>query len=63
MRDENSESAQRRWRVVNAPHLVALVRAGAAFVNGKLVERREDQTPASGDRSQTATEKVIAEAA
>jgi hypothetical protein len=57
------ESAQRCWRMVNAPHLVALVRAGAAFVNGKLVERREDQTPAAGDRSQTATEKVIAEAA
>ena len=35
------ESAQRRWRMVNAPHLVALVRAGAAFVNGKLVERPE----------------------
>jgi putative transposase len=33
------ESAQDRWRAVNAPHLVALVRAGAAFVNGKLVER------------------------
>ena len=37
------ESAQRRWRMVNAPHLVALVRAGAAFVNGQLVERPEDQ--------------------
>jgi hypothetical protein len=37
------ESAQRRWRMVNAPHLVALVRAGATFVNGKLVERSEDQ--------------------
>jgi len=33
------ESAQARWRVVNAPHLVALVRAGATFTNGKLVER------------------------
>jgi len=33
------ESAQARWRAVNAPHLVALVRAGATFVNGKLVER------------------------
>ncbi len=33
------ESAQARWRAVNAPHLVALVRAGAVFVNGKLVER------------------------
>jgi len=36
-------SAQDRWRAVNAPHLVALVRAGARFVNGKLVERSEDQ--------------------
>ncbi|WP_322770026.1 IS256 family transposase [Frankia sp. Cr1] len=33
------ESAQARWRAVNAPHLVALVRAGATFVNGQLVER------------------------
>ncbi len=37
------ESAQALWRAVNAPHLVALVRAGATFVNGKLVERPEDQ--------------------
>jgi hypothetical protein len=33
------ESAQDRWRAVNAPHLVALVPAGATFINGKLVER------------------------
>ena len=33
------ESAQARWRAVNAPHLVALVRAGARFENGKLIER------------------------
>jgi transposase-like protein len=33
------ESAQDHWRMVNAPHLVALVRAGAIFINGKLVER------------------------
>jgi putative transposase len=33
------ESAQARWRAVNAPHLVALVRAGATFINGKLIER------------------------
>jgi transposase-like protein len=33
------ESAQDRWRAVNAPHLVALVRAGATFHNGQLVER------------------------
>lgn len=35
------ESAQTRWRCVNAPHLVALVRAGAKFVNGQLVERAD----------------------
>jgi hypothetical protein len=33
------EAAQERWRAVNAPHLVALVRAGARFECGKLVER------------------------
>jgi transposase-like protein len=33
------EAAQVRWRAVNAPHLVALVRAGARFDRGKLVER------------------------
>ncbi|GAB3174542.1 IS256 family transposase [Streptomyces incanus] len=35
------ESAQQRWRAVNAPHLVALVRAGARFERGHLVERPE----------------------
>ncbi|GGW72830.1 hypothetical protein GCM10010381_67040 [Streptomyces xantholiticus] len=35
------ESAQQRWRAVNAPHLVALVRAGARFERGHLVERSE----------------------
>jgi hypothetical protein len=40
------EPAQDRWRAVNAPHLVALVRAGATFINGKLVERPgEDPQP------------------
>ncbi len=33
------EAAQARWRAVNAPHLVALVRAGARFEHGKLIER------------------------
>ena len=33
------EAAQHRWRAVNAPHLVALVRAGARFEHGKLLER------------------------
>ena len=36
------EAAQDRWRAVNGPHLVALVRAGARFVNGTLVERPDD---------------------
>ena len=39
------EAAQARWRVVNAPHLVALVRAGAVFHKGKLLERPVDITP------------------
>lgn len=37
------EAAQARWRAVNAPHLVALVRAGATFEAGKLVERPDAQ--------------------
>jgi putative transposase len=44
------ESAQHRWRMVNAPHLVALVRAGALFVNGQLVERPDDQDQQRGNR-------------
>lgn len=36
------EAAQQRWRAVNAPHLVALVRAGATFVDGQLIERPEE---------------------
>ena len=38
------ESAHDRWRAVNAPHLVALVRAGATFIKGKLVERPGENT-------------------
>jgi putative transposase len=41
------ESAQARWRAVNAPHLVALVRAGARFEKGILVERPDES---GGDR-------------
>jgi putative transposase len=36
------EAASERWRYVNGPHLVALVRAGAKFEKGVLVERRDD---------------------
>lgn len=38
------EAAQHRWRAVNAPHLVALVRVGARFERGKLVERHPTST-------------------
>lgn len=37
------EAASDRWRKVNAPHLVALVRAGARFIDGQLQERSEPQ--------------------
>jgi putative transposase len=40
------EAAQGRWRRINAPQLVALVAAGAKFVNGKLVERIEEEVAA-----------------
>jgi transposase-like protein len=36
------EAAQQRWRAVNGPHLVALVRAGARFDKGVMVERPDD---------------------
>jgi putative transposase len=39
------EAAQTRWRAVNAPHLVALVRNGATFKKGKLVERTTTRRP------------------
>jgi putative transposase len=37
------ESAQQRWRAVNGPHLVALVRAGAIFEKGVHIERPNQQ--------------------
>src|ERR1700687_4883880 len=43
------DAAQSRWRAVNAPHLVALVRAGAVFHRGKLLERPVDITPEASD--------------
>ncbi len=48
------DAAQARWRAVNAPHLVALVRAGAVFHKGKLLERPVDITPAeTGESAET----------
>jgi transposase-like protein len=37
------EAAQDRWRAVNAPHLVALVRAGVKFEKGVMIERSTDE--------------------
>jgi putative transposase len=36
------EAAEGRWRAVNGPHLVALVRAGARFDKGRLIERPKE---------------------
>jgi putative transposase len=41
------ESAQDRWRAVNGPHLVALVRAGAPFDKGVMVERPDEAQEAA----------------
>lgn len=41
------ESAQTRWRAVNAPHLVAVVRAGTIFRDGVVVERPDAETVAA----------------
>ena len=37
------EAAQARWRRLNGHELVALVRAGATFIDGKLQERHDDK--------------------
>ena len=57
------ESAQRRWRLVNAPHLVALVRAGAVFTDGKLVERPAGQATDGNHPAPAAASAELADAA
>jgi hypothetical protein len=39
------DMAQQRWRRLNAPHLLPLVRAGVLFVDGVQQEREEVVTP------------------
>jgi hypothetical protein len=39
------ESAQDRWRAVNAPHLVALVRAGALHLGYEAIPPPDDPGP------------------
>jgi putative transposase len=41
------EAAQDRWRAVNGPHLVALVRAGARFDKGVMIERPDETQEAA----------------
>jgi putative transposase len=40
------EAAEQRWRKLTGSHLVALVRAGARFENGELVEGSEEKVAA-----------------
>jgi transposase-like protein len=40
------EAAEGRWRRLNGHHLVALVRAGAKFVNGELLEGNQEKVAA-----------------
>ena len=55
------QAAQDRWRAVNAPHLVALVRAGARFERGQLVER--DPAPETVTEPDTAPDQLANPAA
>lgn len=48
------QGAQRRWKAVRAPHLVALVRAGAKFDKGILVETTLPSDTDLGDRHHVA---------
>jgi hypothetical protein len=41
------EAAQSRWRAINGPHLVALVRAGARFNKGVIIEREQQAQEAA----------------
>ena len=50
------EAAQQRWRYVNGARLLALVRAGAKFEKGVLVERPE-RPPRRSPRDQSGTRR------
>jgi len=41
------ECAEQRWRAINGPHLVALVRVGARFEKGVMIERPETDQEAA----------------
>jgi hypothetical protein len=48
------EAAEQRWRKVNGPKLVALVRAGARFERGQLVERPVEEVTSEATDGQVA---------
>jgi hypothetical protein len=48
------EAAEQRWRKVNGPKLVALVRAGAQFERGQLVERGDQEVSSEATDGQVA---------
>jgi transposase-like protein len=48
------EAAEQRWRKVNGPKLVALVRAGARFERGQLVERPTEEVSSQATDGQVA---------
>ena len=52
------QAAQDRWRAVNSPHLVALVRAGATFMNGQLVERDDPDESGAVDEPKLVTDQA-----
>jgi putative transposase len=48
------DSAQARWRKITGAELVALVRAGAVFIDGKLQERRIETVESDGNTGSVA---------
>ena len=54
------DAAHARRRAVNAPHPVALVRAGAVFHKGKLLERPVDITPGTSNAELSTTGSEVA---
>jgi transposase-like protein len=48
------EAAEQRWRKVNGPKMVALVRAGVRFERGLLVERPEQEVSSEATNGQVA---------
>jgi putative transposase len=52
-------AAQERWRAVNSPHLVALVRAGARFDKGVIVKGPDEvqQVPGSSEPAPTTIDR------